>query len=96
MLEKNGIGWSPQYVSSLGESCVNQLTAALWYLDTHHDTLRERGLRVPKEFAHLSGFNDWQRKKIKKPQLSVQGLDGHIQSLSRLISRPWLAKAAYS
>ena len=96
VLEKNGIGWSPQYVSSLGESCVNQLTAALWYLDTHHDTLKERGLGVPKELSHLSGFNDWQRKKIKKPQLSVQGLDGHIQSLSRLISQPWLAKAVYS
>ena len=80
-------------MSSIGESCVNQLTAALWYLDAHHDTLRERGLRIHKDLSHLHGFNDLKKKKIKKPQLSVHG---HIQSVSRLISQPWLAKAKYS
>ena len=80
---------------------MNQLTTAVWYLDAHHDTLRERGLRVPKELAHLSGFNevsefnDWQ-KKIRKPQLSGQGLDGHVQNLSRLVSQSWLSKTEYS
>ena len=40
---------------------------------------------VAKDLSHLHGFNDWQKKKMKKPQLSVQGLDGHIQSLRALI-----------
>lgn len=66
------------------------------YLDAHHDILRDRGLRVHKDLAHLHSCNDWQKKKIKQPQLSVQGLDGHVQSLSRLISQLWLAKAEYS
>ena len=96
VLKSNHVDWSPQSVSSMGESCVNQLTAALWYLDAHHNTLRECGLRIHKDVSHLHGFNDWQKKKSKKPQLSAQGLDGHIQSLSRLVSQPWLAKAKYS
>ena len=74
---------------------MNQLTAALWYIDAHHDTLREHGLRIHKDLSHLHSFNDWQ-KKIKKPKLSTQGLDGHVQSLSRLLSQPWLAKTKYS
>ena len=88
VLCKINIGWSPQSVSSIGDSCVKQVTAAMWYLDPHHDTLRERGLKVPKELEHLNGSNDWRSKKIKKPQLSVEGLDSHIQSLSHLISQP--------
>ena len=96
VLENKNIAWSPQSGSSIGESSVNQLTSVLWYLDPHHDTLQERGLRIHKELSHLSGYNDWQRKKIKKPQLSASGLDGYIESLSRLVSQPWLARAEYS
>ena len=82
VLERIHVGWCPQSLSSIGESCVNQLTAALWYIDAHHKTLRERGLRIYKDLSHVHSFNDWQ-KKIKKPKLSTQGLDGHVQSLSQ-------------
>ena len=47
VLEKDKIGWSPQMVSSAGFSCVSQITSALWYFDTHHDTLHERSLHLP-------------------------------------------------
>jgi len=95
VLEKAQIGWSPQMVSSAGSACVSQITSALWYLDHHHDTLRERSLHLPTEFVPLCGFNDWQKKKVKKPQLSAQGLDGHVQSLSRMLSLPWLGRAEH-
>jgi len=95
VLEEAQIGWSPQMVSSAGSACVSQITSALWYLDAHHDTLRERSLHLPTEFVPLCGFNDWQKKKVKKPQLSAQGLDGHVQSLSRMLSLPWLGRAEY-
>ena len=95
VLEKAQTGRSPQMVSSAGSACVSQIMSALWYLDAHHDTLRERSLRLPTEFVPLCGFNDWQKKKVKKLQLSAQGLDGQAQSLSRMLSLPWLGRAEY-
>ena len=57
VFEVHGIGWSPQFVDTIGESYLSQVVAVLWYLDAHHETLKERGQRLPKELAHLSGFN---------------------------------------
>ena len=83
------IEWSPQKVSSAGSSCVSQITAALWYLDAHHS------LHLPAEFAPLCGFNEWKKKKVKKPQMSAQSLDGHVQSLSHMLGLPCLGRAEY-
>ena len=96
VFEAHGIGWSPQSVDTIGESYLSQVVAVLWYLDAHHETLKERGQRLPKELAHLSGFNEWKRKKIKKPQLSVEGLEDHIHNPSQFTSQSWLASPNYS
>ena len=95
VLVKLKIGWSPDSIE-IGEKFVNQLTGTLWYLDPHHERLASRGIHLPDEVADLQGFNDWQRKKIKQPAMSSANLDGHIQSLSRTLTQPWLAKREYA
>jgi len=96
VLETLNVGWSPYSVDTIGASYLSQLVASLWYLDTHHETLADRGLHLPKELAHLHGFNQWQKKKIKKPQMTVEGLEDHIRNLCHFTSQPWLSKSQYS
>ena len=89
------VGWAPDSLQSIGEKFVNTISAALWYLDSHHQRLASRGIHLPKEVGALQGY-DWRKKKMKEPRISSSGLDGHIQSLSRTLSQPWLAKREYT
>ena len=41
-LEERKVGWSPSVVSTSGEQLVKILTAALWYLDSHHKQFEDR------------------------------------------------------
>lgn len=89
------VGWAPDSLQSIGENFVNTITAALWYLDPHHQRLASRGIHLPKEVGALQGYNDQHKKKMKKPRHSSSKVDGHIQSLSRTLTQPWLAKSDY-
>ena len=96
LLTEMKVGWAPDSVQSIGEKFVGGVTVALWYLDPHHQRLASRGIHLPKEVARFEGFNDWRKKKMKEPRISSSGLDGHIQSLSRTLSQPWLARSEYT
>ena len=96
LFEQMRVGWSPDTVATIGKQVANQLTAALWYLDPHHDKFHERSISLPDAVAPLHGFNDWQKKKQKKPQIRASDLNGHIQSLSRTLSQPWMARSEYA
>ena len=90
------VGWTPDSLQSIGEKFVSTITAALWYLDSHHQRLASRGIRLPKEVGVLQGYNDWRKKKMKEARISSSGLDGPVQSLSRTLFQPWLAKREYT
>ena len=41
-VQERKVGWSPSIVSTCGEQLVKTLTAALWYLDSHHEQFEDR------------------------------------------------------
>jgi hypothetical protein len=42
VLDALKVGWSPDAVKTVGESCVKSLTAALWLLDSQHHSFQNR------------------------------------------------------
>lgn len=40
-------------------------------------------------FARFEGYNDWKKKKMKKPQLSARNLEIQSEILFRMINRPY-------
>ena len=96
ILEEMSIGWSPCIVQSVGEKFVRVLSATLWYLDPHHGNFFGQGIRIPKMFSSFQNFNDYKAKKTKKPRLTKEGLNEHIQSLSAFLCQPWFARPLFS
>ena len=94
-LESMGVGWNRDGLST-GEAFTKALSSVLWYLDSHHDTLSERGVELPVPFDKFHGYNDYRRKKEKKPRLSQEGLKRHVQSLSDFLSQPWFCRPKYA
>ena len=94
-LESMTARWTRDSLST-GQSFTKALSSALWYLDTHHDTLHERGVCLPAPFDTLHGYNDYRRKKEKKPRLSQEALNEHVQALSGLLSQPWFCRPMYA
>ena len=88
-------GWTRDSLST-GQSFATALSSALWYLDAHHDTLYERGVSLPVPFDELHGYNDYRRKKEKKPRLSQEGLNEHVQALSGFLSQSWFCRPMYA
>jgi len=71
------------------------LSDCLWTLDRHHDQFSLRACLIPEVFSGFTGFNDWRRKKHKKPQLTQVVLDKHISSLSDYLMRPWFSTSKW-
>ena len=80
------VGWAPDSLPT-AQSFTKALSNALWYLDPHHDTLYERGIKLPVPFDKFQGYNDYKRKKESKPRLSQEGLSRHVQALSEFLSQ---------
>ena len=89
-----GVGWAPDSLPT-AQSFTKALSNALWYLDPHHDTLCERGIKLPVPFDKFQGYNDYKRKKEKRPRLSQEGLNRHVQALSDFLSQPWFTRSRY-
>ena len=94
-IESTEARWPHQSLCT-GQSFSKALSAALWYVDPHHHTLRERGITLPGMFLKFNGYNDYKRKKEKKPKLSQLGLNHHVQQLSDFLSQPWFCRSIYS
>ena len=69
---------------------MKAVSATLWALDPHHNQFHDRACALPSIFSEFQGFNDWQRKTQKKPQLSQRILEKHIGVLSDYLMQPWL------
>ena len=86
------MGWAPDTVKTVGERCVKSIASTLWYLDPQHDHFKDRSLEITGPFAKFKGYNDWRRKKEKRPQITHTELDRHVQTLSSILSQPWSHK----
>lgn len=91
MLQSMNLGWNPDVVSSTGENFVKTVADTLWILDPHHKHKQfvDRSCAIPSHFSEFQGFNDWQRKKQKKPQLDQETLKRHTGLLSDYLMQPW-------
>ncbi|XP_041356083.1 uncharacterized protein LOC121373482 [Gigantopelta aegis] len=76
---------------------VGAIVDLLWYIDGNVSTIQERSTHVPTEitpvpnrFLKFEGYNDWRKKKSKKPQLHAKDLDIHTQIVFRLTSKPYV------
>ena len=75
LLVKMKVGWSPDIVKTTGEKFVKTLSDTLWTLDPHQKKFADRSIDIPSDFCGFHGYNDWQRKKQKKPQLTQAALN---------------------
>ena len=90
LLGAMNIGWTPDLVNSVGEKCVKVIVSALWYTDPCRKQFIKRSIHLPTALDQFQGYNDWKAKKQKKPQLSFDGLNLHLDHLSQLINQLWL------
>ena len=95
LLGAMNIGWSPDLVGTAGEKCVKVVVSALWYIDPCRKQFVERGIHLPSVLDQFQGYNDWKTKKQKKPQLSFDSLNLHLDHLTQLLNQPWLFKPPF-
>ena len=88
MLAAMNVGWSPDLVTTVGERCAKVLTSALWYIDPCHKQFHDRSISLPPIIDRFEGYNNWKAKKIKKPQLSMEGPNLHLEQLTSLLNQP--------
>ena len=60
---------------------MKTIVSVLWYLDPHHPQFKDCSCEMTGAFAKFQDYNDWKRKKEKKPQISFVELI-HMFSLS--------------
>ena len=70
--------------------CVKIIVSALWYIDPCRKQFIERGIHLPSVLDQFQGYNDWKTKK--KPQLSFDLLNLHLDHLTQLLNQLWLFK----
>ena len=95
LLKSMSLGWSPSTVGTTGVKFVKTLSDCLWTLDPHHEQFHSRACVIPSIFSEFKGYNDWVRKKHKKPQLSQAVLNKHIEGLSDYLMHPWLSTSKW-
>ena len=95
LLAKKKVGWSPDIVKTTGEKFVKTLSDTLWTLDPHQKNFADRSIDIPSDFCGFHGYNDWQRKKRKKPQLTQAALQNHLDKLSDYLMQPWFCASRF-
>jgi len=88
------IGWSCDMIS-VSERCVKILAHSLWYIDSCHKQFHERSIHIPEVFEGFQGYNNWKQKKLKKPQLTYNGLTLHLENLSSIAQQPWIFASSF-
>ena len=51
---------------------------------------------LPTPFRKFCNYNDYKKKKEKKPHLTQEGLNHHVQLLSEFLMQPWFCHSRYS
>ena len=94
-LHKMNVGLTHDSVKSIGESFMQKITRALWYIDPHHEKFADRGIHLPPHLGAFQGYNDYKRKKEKEPRISADELNHHVQELSGMLMQPWFCKRRF-
>ena len=84
--------FSPGQLES-GKPYLTTVTAALWYIDHHQSTLRNRGCEIPKLFNPVKGYNTpslSKHLKWKHTSLSADKLATHVALLYDAVLLAWL------
>ena len=89
------LGWHADVLDTTGKKFIKALSDTLWTLDPHHKQFIDRGCPIPSLFHDFQGFNDWQSKKQKKPQLNQCALEKHIGLLSDYMMQPWFCSSVW-
>ena len=91
-LETNGLGWSSDTVKSLGNTFVNTIADAMWYIDQNHATLSSRGYHVPESLRCFSGYRhpeQQKKRKIDHTFLQQDELKAHGTAMYNLALAPY-------
>ncbi|CAB4041566.1 Hypothetical predicted protein, partial [Paramuricea clavata] len=95
-LKKNGVGWSLQYVETLGNKFLNTLADVMWYIDGNHVTLSSCSCAVPDSFAHFQGYNTPEkRKRIAAENLKQAELLAYSGTLFELAKNSFMKSDAW-
>ena len=54
-----------------------------------------RSIHLPSGSANFTGYNDWKKKRIKKPRLSCEDLQQHEEKPSSLLSQSWFVRKLF-
>ena len=69
-LATNELGWAPDDCNTQGHKFVETLANALWEVDGHHSTLRDRGCGIPPMFDNFQNYRKPEKSKHRKRQLN--------------------------
>jgi len=94
LFETMNVGWTADS-QDIGKSCTHKLAQCLWYLDSHHQKFADRGMKLPMKFSSFQGYNNYKRKKERKPRLSAKELNHHVELLSDIVMQPWFSHACF-
>jgi hypothetical protein len=96
ILEQSSLGWTGGTHESIGNNLVNRLVDLLWYIDPHHEKLKNRGYKIPDFFLALPQYQNetsynqsYFTSHHKKEQLKSNNLQYFVKAIESCISQPW-------
>lgn len=95
MQEKGLQGWHADTAQTIGARFVESIVNVLWYLDPHHDKLKERGAHLPRDLQAFHSYNNWQEKKQARPSLEKPKLESLKSMLGDLLLQPWISRQRF-
>lgn len=57
----------------MGQKVLEDLAGVLFYMDSHHQKLKDRGIKMPGRFSDFQGFNTWKTNKTKESKVRHLG-----------------------
>lgn len=96
VVQEEGVGFNAQQVDTIGKNIISTITDSLWYLDTQHAKLKNRGIQLPQLFQRFQGYNDCEKNHKKPPMLTEAGLKENMDNLAEVLMNPWFANVQFS
>ena len=97
LLKEMGVRWNSPLM--YGAPFVQKLQDILWYIDGHHDSIKEKASKIPPLFKRFVGYNCPERHKHRKrtqANLSRSEINGHVLSLQSYLQSSWFKKEVFS
>ncbi len=84
--------------STHGKNFIQNMCDALWYLDGHHDTLKDRSCPIPEPFSRFVGYNVPEKSRHRKRKycnLNYSTLVTHVSMLQESLLCSWMQQARW-